>query len=112
MYRTVKIAPQQILGVETELLFAIASQKAEGGGLVCFSFVYEDERLCRSAIQQARRSLKDAKRRGVIGLYVFSYDFGKQSTEMEYLMNVYPTIEVCDELVTPTYPFVVVHVME
>ena len=112
MYRSVEIAPHQILGVETELLFAIASQKAEGGGLVCFSFIYEDERLCRSAIQQAKRSLKDAKRRGLVGLYVFSEDFGIESTEMEYLMNVYPSIEVRDELVTPAHPFVLVHVME
>jgi hypothetical protein len=112
MYRTVEIAPQQILGVETELLFTIAHKKTEGGGLVCFSFTYEDERSMRAALHLAKRSLKEAKKRGAIGLFVFSDNFGKQSTEMEYLMNVYPSIEKCSELIAPEHPYVLVHVME
>ena len=112
MYTSVSIAPAQPVGVQTELLYAVAAKKAEKGGLVCFSFVYEDERLCRAAVAQARRTLKDAKKRGTVGLYVFSESFGIESTEMEYLKNVYPTIEEREELIAPMYPYVLVHVME
>lgn len=111
-YTEHQVSPKQIEGVDTELLYAIATARASGSTLVCLRFCYDDERLQKQAVRRARAALKDEKQRGRIILFLFSYDFGRDSMEMEYLRNKYPTLEQDDSMHDLTHPYVLVHIGE
>lgn len=112
MYTDCTVCPKQIEGVDTELLYAIADARAAGCGLIRFLFCYDDERMQKQALRRARAALKNEKRRGRIILFLFSNDFGGDSTEMEYLRNKYPTLEEDESIKNNAFPFALVHIGE
>ena len=112
MYTDCKVCPKQVLGVDTEIRYAIASARAADHNLIRFHFCYEDERIQKQALRRARAVLKEEKRRGKIILFLFSPDFGGESMEMEYLRNKYPTIEEDASLIAAPVPYALVRIGE
>ena len=81
--------------VETEILYNIASARANKVEILRFSpSQVENEKALSAAI----RVLRGLKKQGKIRLFILSQDLFSDSTEAEYLRNKYPDIsEICDE---------------
>ena len=77
--------------MKTEILFRIATARADGSDLIRFDISgSEDER--DQIIFRCKKILKAAKNDGTIKLFAFEEDFEKKATEAEYLLNLYPEI--------------------
>ena len=112
MYVDYDVCPKQIEGVDTELRYAIACARVADQHLLRFHFRYEEERVCKQAMRRATAVLKQEKGLGKIILYLFSSDFGSDTTEMEYLRNKYPTIEEDNSMHDDSHPYVLVRIGE
>jgi hypothetical protein len=83
--------PEQI---NTELLFEIASARAEGTELICINIFNEEKKY---SFPQKQRSvliklIKNLKSEGRIQLFATSDSFRNQTTESYFLQNKYPEI--------------------
>ena len=77
------------VGLETEVIFEIASARALGIELLRLDITSDDkERLAG----YAEKKLRSLKRLGRIQLFVLASDIKNNSTEAEYLKNKYPSI--------------------
>lgn len=78
--------------LNTEVLFAIASAKSLGRDIVKLVLKSEEKETSESferRIAAVKRILKGAKKNKLLQLFVYSPDFDKESTELEYMKNKY-----------------------
>jgi hypothetical protein len=78
--------------LNTEILFSIASAKSLGKDIVKLSLKSAEtetpEAIARR-LNAATKILKSAKKSKLIQLFIYSADFDKESTELEYMKNKY-----------------------
>ncbi len=80
--------------IATELIFRIATSRADGENLLRFNFLAESsERMLKAACKE----LKALKRRGAIQLFATAEDFDCRATEAEFLLNKFPTLNELSE---------------
>lgn len=85
----------------TEIMFFIVSARSMNKELLKLKIKKEEnESVSEKEIAAISKILKSVKRKNLIQFFVASTDFGAQSTEIEYLMNKYPTLvkEQVDEV--------------
>lgn len=75
--------------MENEILFAVASARAQGKPFLKLEF---DVRQGEKAEQCAAKILRALKKRGRIEFFVAAKELGGASTEAQYIRNKYPTI--------------------
>ncbi len=78
----------------TEIMFEIASARAEGAGLLRFELNEQDESFSKLMLYIIRK-LKGMKQKGHIQFFATSDSFEKGSTEAIFLMNKYPALFEC-----------------
>ena len=83
--------PEQI---STEILFEIASARADGIELLCINIFNEDKEYTLPKKQQGTviKLLKNLKGEGRIQLFATSNSFNEHKTEAYFLQNKYPEI--------------------
>ena len=83
--------PEQI---STEILFEIASARADSLELICINIFNEDKEYIQPQKQRAAviKILKNLKADGRIQLFATSDSFKGQKTEAYFLQNKYPEI--------------------
>lgn len=94
--KTVELKGRDAQSSRTEMLFEIASAKAEGIGLIRFnisSLSGESEKSSLKRIISAlTKELKQMKTKGKLQLYATPASFENGTTEAVFLLNKYPCI--------------------
>ena len=76
--------------LSAKLLFDIATARNSGFSLVKFILAKDaDEKIKKALVSR----LRDAKKRGMITFFASALDFDKGTTEVEYLLNKYPSLK-------------------
>ena len=75
--------------LETEIMFAVASARAQGIEFLKIDISADKESGMKSAVAKHLRQLK---KQGRIQLFVDAHDLHGASTEAQYLTNKYPDI--------------------
>ena len=74
----------------TELRFAIASERANGGELLQVAFpLLEDEKETKRIMNLAKKTLVRMKKERLIQFFVDQRNLSESSTEVEFLKNKY-----------------------
>lgn len=88
-YNSVELTKSVESILEVEILFTVASARAEGNSFSRLILPVENnEKILANSI----KILKNAKKQGRIQLYILNKDIAGDSTEAEYLKNKYPDI--------------------
>ena len=79
--------------VLTEITYEVASARADGIELMCFTIKVDDaEELSDRRVSSAvTKVLKGLKEKGLIQFFATPSDFKRGSTEASFLINKYPT---------------------
>ncbi len=88
-YNSISLTKPNESILETEILFTVASARAEGNGFVRLDLPNDDNEKINAC---SVKILKTAKRQGKIQFYIFGEDIRGESTEAEYLRNKYPAV--------------------
>ena len=93
--------------LKTELLFRIATARAEGSELIRIDASgSEDDR--DQIFFRCKKILKAEKADGTVKAYAFQADFEKNTTEAAYLLNLYP--EIAETVAKPEFPYIFIKI--
>ncbi len=93
IYREIPLLTDLSEKVVTEIMFEVASARADGVQLLRFDIAErEDPRIARRISRVARRVLKDMKTRGAIQFFAFPESIENKTTEYEFIVNKYPSL--------------------
>ena len=77
----------------TEIMFFIVSARSMNKDLIKFKIKKEEkESVSEKEISAVSKILRSVKRKNLIQFFVATTDFSTQSTEIEYLLNKYPSL--------------------
>ena len=93
--------------LKTELLFRIATARAENADLIRLDISgSEDDR--DQIFFRVKKILKAEKTAGTVKTYAFPADFEKNTTEADYLLNLYP--EIKETVDKPEFPYIFIKI--
>ena len=93
IYRELTLLSDSVPKVATEIMFEVATARADGTELVRFNILpREDDRLAQRLAREAQRVLKGMKGRGAIQFFATPASIESVSTEYEFIMNKYSEI--------------------
>jgi len=91
VYKRIELKNRTVVNMATEIMFEIASGRAEGVELIRFDIVRaEGEREFEKLLSGIMRVLKNMKAKRQIQFFAGAEHFSRGSTETEYLYNKYP----------------------
>ncbi len=76
-------------GVETEVLFDIATARSSGLSLVSLKVTKKEK---SNALKNVLLALKDAKKRSIIDFYVPDFEIAEMGPAASYLLNKFPEL--------------------
>lgn len=93
-YKTINLKGREPGELTTEVMFEIASARADGEELVKFNIPSEEAlgSFYKKNLNELKRTFKKMKTAGQIQLFAMKSSFVESSTEAIFLMNKYPTV--------------------
>ena len=90
VYKRLELSAEESVKVATEVMFEVATARAEGVELMRFSLkAKEDARIVSRLSRAAKKVLKDMKGRGAIQFFAFPESMENKSMEYEFIVNKY-----------------------
>ena len=92
--KTIDLAERTAPLLLTEILFNLASERAESTEVIRFDLIESDQTIRQRAFSAALKILKAQKREGKLQLVATPQSFSEPSTEGQYLLNKYPSLPI------------------
>ena len=92
-YKLFRICEPRQEDIFNDIIFSIACARADGYGLCRLDLIDNDEKNFAKNTRAVARFLRDLKKNDKIQLFLAATDLNGDSTESEYLNNMYPSLE-------------------